>query len=100
MTDFHLLDARVCASVFAWSGQVGTHTVRWEAAPRDHPYAMRYACDCKGFQFRRACKHVEAARALRCAWGEDALVGSPSTPNPDGTCPKCGGPTVPVRVGV
>ena len=98
--DFTILHARVCASVMEWRGTVGTHEVKWGKAPASWPYAMRYTCDCKGFQYRSTCRHVHEAAALRCNWGADALSGSPSTPNPDGTCPDCGGPTVPIQIGI
>lgn len=99
MTDFHILNARVCASVMQWEGRVNGHVVRWEKAPSG-AYQMRYVCDCPGFRYRRECRHLKVADTLRCKWGEDAFSGSPSQPNADGSCPDCGGPTVPVRVAV
>jgi hypothetical protein len=100
MTDFHYLDARVCAQVIAWRGVVGTHEVKWCKAPTSHPYQMWMTCDCKGFKYRATCRHVIEAQAKRCNWGAGAFSGSPSTPNADGTCPECGGPTQSVRVAV
>lgn len=63
------------------------------------PYQMNWSCTCKGFQFRKTCKHVKQAEDLRCGHGWEAAAGSPAD-YPDGKCPSCGKRPVPVRVAI
>jgi len=56
----------------------------------------RSRCTCKGFYFHRNCKHLRAARELMCGYHEQ-LDGAPVK---RGICPKCGGRTKTVLVGV
>jgi len=95
-----LVECRVCASVLHWERGVGKYVVKWGKAPLGYRYEYAYSCTCPGFTFRKHCKHVEASKSLRCNWGSEAFSGSFKAPNLNGSCPKCGGPTVVVRVGV
>ena len=63
------------------------------------PYQMNWACTCKGFQYRKQCKHITMAENLRCGHGWEAAAGSPAQ-YPDRKCPKCGADAVPVRVAI
>jgi len=53
-------------------------------------------CTCKGYQFRKHCKHIDEAMTQLCNYHEQ--VDGP--PDIDGVCPKCGAPTDYVRVAV
>ena len=65
--------------------------------------AMGYdTCTCKAYKFSKGdifdktCKHIKEAREQLCTYHEQ-IDGPPEV---DGVCPKCGGPTTVVRVGV
>ena len=60
-------------------------------------------CTCKAWKFAkkniygsRNCKHIGQARKERCEWHQQ--FGEPQE-KPD-VCPRCGGPTQTVKVGV
>src|SRR5262245_49911515 len=67
-------------------------------------------CTCKGYRYRRDCRHVsvvfETACLWNCQWYEGGTVElRPVTrdehrllQDPDHRCPRCGGPTIPVRI--
>lgn len=60
-------------------------------------------CPCKGFKYSKDqnCRHVIAAKHVKCTHGFDAVSGSPSNDwTEDGKCPECGGPTTGIRVAV
>ena len=56
-------------------------------------------CECKGFQYREDCKHINMAVEKICGWhqqwGDETQT---KQQNEDKVCPKCGGPTIFVRV--
>lgn len=105
MPELSIVYARVCASNHSWEksvkGSTGTYKVKW-GPDYSGRYAYGWSCTCPAFKFSKArtCKHIEAAKSERCGWGHEAYCGSFSEPNPDGSCPKCGGPTEVVKVGV
>ena len=51
------------------------------------PYEHDWSCNCKGFQFRGKCKHIEVAKKLHCGWFQFSDGGEPV----NGKCPNCGG---------
>ena len=62
----------------------------------------KWTCSCKGFKYHptQTCKHIEKAMDDKCDHGWEAAAGSPLDDWPDGKCPACGQPAVPVRVAV
>ena len=57
-------------------------------------------CTCKGFHFRRTCKHVKEVEKTQCTWNGflDELQTEEEEQNR--TCPRCGKTTEFIRVGV
>lgn len=59
------------------------------------------SCTCKGFEFRRHCRHIDEVRSRICGWDEQY---SPETQTPqqemEAVCPKCGADTQTIRRGV
>lgn len=60
-------------------------------------------CGCKGFSFRRDCKHVREAREIavknELCWSEDDGDLAQTMPQEcNMICPRCGGPTRMVKV--
>jgi len=65
------------------------------------PAQHDWSCECKGFLFRKRCKHVEAAKKSRCGWsqfgdGDDIKRAESGRP----ICPKCKGPVSAMNWGV
>ena len=54
-------------------------------------------CTCKGFQFRRTCKHVKEVESTRCTWHS---MWSDEEQTEQGICPVCGSKTEYVMVAV
>lgn len=78
--------------------KVGDYIVTYRAG--ELTSAEGWHCTCKGFMYRHKCKHIEKAKELKCDHGWEAAIGSPATDWVDDKCPKCGGPTSVLRVGV
>ena len=53
-------------------------------------------CTCKGYKYKRMCKHIREAQDRLCQYHEQ-IHGKPRV---DGICPFCGGSTEYVKVGV
>ena len=56
-----------------------------------------WSCTCKGYRYRKTCKHVAQAEKEQCTWHKEY---SDEKQVEEGVCPVCGGPTIPVMVGV
>ena len=72
---------------------------------QDHPDAAQYDwdCTCKGFSFRRSCKHVTEAKLSKayCGWHQMVDGGDPvEMLHGDPLCPRCSGKTIPLRYAV
>lgn len=83
-----------CLSVTNYQTKIDSHTVTHGKSGGQYQYD--WSCDCKGFKFRRKCKHVEAAKLSYCGWNEFTDGGS----RQDGKCPKCSGEVSVMMVGV
>ena len=58
-------------------------------------------CTCPASQYRKGdCKHIKQVKATKCDWNWEAFMGCHAEANPDNTCPKCGGETNVIKVGV
>lgn len=58
-------------------------------------------CTCPGFMYRGKCKHVTALREKLCGWSAFTHE-EQQTPQQEmeAICPKCGGDTTVIRMGV
>lgn len=54
-----------------------------------------FICDCRGFEYRGMCKHIEEVSENMCRW-DSTLNAEQQTPDQerDMMCPRCGGRTV------
>lgn len=62
----------------------------------DYSHRHGWHCDCKGFLYRKQCKHIEAVKKTKCNWDQFTDGGEPI----DKMCPMCGTPTEVIGVGV
>lgn len=58
-------------------------------------YQYGWECDCKGFKYRKTCRHIKEAEGQRCGWNQNFEEYGPIE-----KCPDCGGPTEVVKVGI
>ena len=86
MPDFTTESFWCCETARHWQGEVEGHLVYWGPLPSSASVGYGMICDCKGFKFRKTCRHVLAAEKLRCGWQEFVEGGEPV----NGRCPKCG----------
>lgn len=96
MPDFTIETFWCCETALAWRGVIDGHAVRWGQLPPWADVGYGFACDCKGYQFRKTCRHVKAAESLRCGWQQFAHGGQPI----DGKCPRCAGAVTAERYAV
>ncbi len=66
------------------------------------PYQYNWQCSCADYLYRHNnnCKHIQQAKRMKCEWNVEAFMGCHAEANIDNTCPKCGGETSVIRVGV
>jgi hypothetical protein len=57
------------------------------------PTQRDWQCECKGFKFRKSCRHVKEARKLRCGWSQFQDGGDVvrTKKGGDPQCPDCRG---------
>lgn len=60
-------------------------------------YLNEFECTCKGYQFRKSCKHLKELESKRCTWHS---MFSEEEQTEEGKCPVCGGATEYVRFAV
>jgi len=90
--------ASLTYEVFQQCSDSGFHQIQ----PYQQTFNSRlgFICSCPGFKFRKTCKHVKELESKRCGWhgAYDELQSEEQEKNK--TCPRCGGKTEFVRVGV
>jgi hypothetical protein len=81
-------------------GKTGTYQVTYGPTPTGD-YEYGWSCTCPQFTCRNVeCKHIKATKPQRCAWNEEAFIGS-SLPRPqDGKCPNCGQPLTTISIAI
>jgi hypothetical protein len=112
MPDLMTETRRTCESNLHWQKQYPstsqpdvTYTVCYGPVSGG-AYSHDYTCDCPaGSHGRHAigkdlCRHVTQAIKDRCGWGMEAFAGGNPIPNANMTCPRCGGATGVIRIGV
>lgn len=66
-----------------------------------HPVTYEVECSCKGYQFRHKCKHADEADKTRCHWHQNySAEVQTEEQEAEMVCPRCGGETMYVKVGV
>lgn len=100
MPDLDIQYVRVCATNTFWAHRVmgsqgNPYFVTWGILP-GHP-TPTWRCQCKGFQYRGKCRHIDLAKHARCAWNAEHDITARAKGD---KCPKCGGPTEVVGIGV
>ena len=92
MPDLTLEVAQTCAATIPYKSE-------WsEGGYRQHLSGIfEVECSCPGYKYRKKCKHSKLVESQRCTWHE---MYSDESQEQDGICPACGGPAVPVQVGV
>lgn len=100
MPDLTIHTASMCRSCIEEEFDIEGHRV--VLGPSNGKYQYDWCCDCKGYQFRRTCRHIEAAKkAERCRWNEGMEpTAHAEWVDGEARCPVCGGPVVTFNVGV
>ena len=57
----------------------------------------KITCSCKGFQYRKTCKHVKEVEKTKCSWHSEF---SEERQKKKGVCPVCGNETETVQFAV
>jgi uncharacterized Zn finger protein len=89
MPDLTLVERQRCANKSAADTVTGSKGELYNVFVA----ATGNSCDCKGFEFRGTCKHVNALMLKLCGW--DSSEDEPQTPQQEMMmqCPRCGGDT-------
>lgn len=89
MPDFNTIYVKTCAKNVSFQREINGHTV-------DFNNRRGWSCDCKGYEFRKTCRHITQAQAEKCAWNFELEYWE----GIEDKCPSCGGPLEVVRVAV
>lgn len=91
MPDLTLESYAVCQSLIPYRKQwsVGGYTQNL-----NRQYELE--CSCRGYQYRKICKHVQELNQTMCTWSQFMHGGEPV----NGRCPGCGGEIEYQKVGV
>jgi hypothetical protein len=73
-----------CETCASWQTTIDGHLVAWGPTPGGQ-CVYGWSCDCKGFKFRRRCRHADAAEPQRCGWQQFVHGGEPAGDR----CPRC-----------
>ena len=96
-----------CASVESYEtevkGSTGTHKV-W-VGRANWPGAAQYEfqCDCKGFKFRKTCKHIKQVKESESYCGWHQMIGGGEVVRDENNvacCPECGNLAIAMRYAV
>jgi hypothetical protein len=103
--DFTIETAWVCYSNIYFERQIGSSTpgitYKVTFGPLlNGPTQVGWTCECRGFAKSGSCKHIAAAKELRCGWNEGQDPGLvPVNRGPmNQSCPNCGGSARSMRV--
>lgn len=66
----------------------------------DGDYDYGWTCECRGFQFRKDCKHIDEAEKQRCGWHQQFDAGEPVDDGNIKRCPECGAEAIGVKCAV
>lgn len=99
---------RMCESNEYWAKEVvgskgDIYLVKFERVFDGH-VEYDYTCTCPSFKYGnkkgKYCKHILSAKPEHCGWHEQFSDEVMDENDEECKCPKCGGPTVVIRVGV
>ena len=79
--------------------QLDWHNAQWNVGGYQQsidPRTGELECTCKGYRFHHKCKHIREVELIRCSWHG----AYDEAQKEKGICPRCGGPTIVVKVGV
>lgn len=104
MGDLTIVMMEQCCSLSEDMAEVGGYVQTGLGSERHYPQcsclAYKYGkrvVNFGGRYFPELCKHIEQAQRERCGWHQQW---SPESQEQEGVCPRCGGLTESVQVGV
>ncbi len=83
MPDLSIVTSAICPDQLHFAVRLNNYSVSFDVFNRGQ-YQRNWHCTCKGFQFRKTCKHVEAAKLEQCQYDQQF-----DQPPHDGNCPHC-----------
>lgn len=87
---------------------VGWHEVEVDSSSGKGSYVVTVppwgiddaVCDCRGYQFRQKCRHLDAARKQCCDWNSVKRDAQTPVQRMQNICPECGSETITLTVEV